>query len=271
VISNLLQHNWLRQLHPAWNWLLLLLFGPLWSLVLSRQSGDRQVLATVVLALGWFGISLVLLRLNYWIPLAWPIVLIGLTGFVSVMLDYSQLVQANRRLRHLANSDDLTRVGNRRLFEQALHQEWQRARRERTPLSVLLCDIDFFKRFNDLHGHLEGDRCLYQVAEVLRQTVKRPSDVVTRYGGEEFAVILPNTSIAGATQLAHEIAHALRARQIPHEDSPISPYVTCSIGVASTFVIWQIQPQDLLRTADQALYQAKWQGRNQVCSKLIEI
>jgi diguanylate cyclase (GGDEF)-like protein len=217
------------------------------------------------------GLSLVLLRLSYWIPVALPMGLIALTGLVSVMMDYSKLVQANRRLRHLANSDDLTQVGNRRLFEQALHQEWQRARREQTPLSVLLCDIDFFKRFNDLHGHLEGDRCLYQVAEVLRQTVKRPTDVVARYGGEEFAVILPNTHIAGATQLAHEISLALRVRRIPHEDSPISPYVTCSIGVASTFVIWQGEPQELLKTADQALYQAKWQGRNQVCSKLMDI
>jgi diguanylate cyclase (GGDEF)-like protein len=271
VISNLLQHNWLRQLHPAWNWLLLIILGPLWSVILSRQTGYRLVLATVALLLGWLGLSLVLLRLNYWIPVALPVGLIGLTGLFGMMMDYSHLVQANQRLRHLANSDDLTQLGNRRLFEQALHQEWQRARREKTPLSVLLCDIDFFKRFNDRQGHLEGDRCLYQVAQVLRQTIKRPSDVVARYGGEEFAVILPNTNIAGATQLAHEISLALRARQIPHDDSPISTYVTCSIGVASAFVIWQREPQELLQTADQALYQAKWQGRNQVCSKLMDI
>jgi diguanylate cyclase (GGDEF)-like protein len=175
------------------------------------------------------------------------------------------LQQANYELERLATLDSLTQIANRRRFDQYLEQEWQRLSREQQPLSLILCDIDYFKRYNDHYGHPMGDDCLQQVAQIMADVIKRPADLLARYGGEEFAVILPQTSRWGAVQVAEALRSAIQRQQLQHRDSPISDYVSLSVGVASFFPTVDGVPKDLILAADQALYEAKQQGRDRVC------
>jgi diguanylate cyclase (GGDEF)-like protein len=151
-----------------------------------------------------------------------------------------------------------------------MEQEWQRLAREQQPLSLILCDIDYFKRYNDHYGHPMGDDCLQQVAQIMRDVIKRPADLLARYGGEEFAVVLPQTSRWGAVQVAEALRAAIQQQQLQHRDSPIGNYVSLSVGVASLFPSLDGAPKDLLQAADQALYRAKQQGRDRVCFMPIE-
>ncbi len=175
---------------------------------------------------------------------------------------YQELEEANRELQHLAVSDGLTQVANRRRFDEYLGQEWQRMAREEAPLSLLLCDVDFFKSYNDTYGHQAGDDCLRQVARAISCTVKRPVDLVARYGGEEFAVILPNTNAEGAVQVAEKVRSEVKALEIVHANSQINKCVTLSLGVASTVPCHKSSSAVLISAADEALYQAKAKGRN---------
>jgi diguanylate cyclase (GGDEF)-like protein len=175
---------------------------------------------------------------------------------------YQQLQQANQELQRLAASDGLTLVANRRCFDDTLKTEWQRLAREKASLSLILCDVDCFKLYNDTYGHLAGDDALRQVAQTISQTVKRPADLVARYGGEEFAVILPNTDITGAMAVAKEIQTNVQALQLPHPTSTISKFITLSIGVAAIIPDSKSSADTLVAAADQGLYQAKAQGRN---------
>jgi diguanylate cyclase (GGDEF)-like protein len=175
---------------------------------------------------------------------------------------YEQLQAANRELKQLAISDGLTQIANRRHFNQSLQSEWKRLARERSPLSIILCDIDYFKLYNDTYGHLAGDRCLQQVAQVLGRTTQRPADLAARYGGEEFVVMLPNTDLAGALRVAESIRTQVRRLEIIHLKCPVKPQVTLSLGVASTTPVPHSSPESLIRTADLALYQAKAMGRD---------
>ena len=177
---------------------------------------------------------------------------------------YSQLQQANQQLKQLAILDGLTGVANRRYFDQVFSNEWNRLAREEKPLSLILCDLDHFKIYNDTYGHPEGDSCLKQVAHVLQQATKRAADLVARYGGEEFAVILPDTDTRGALFVAENIRQKLNQKKIPHPASIVSPYVTISIGVAVAIPTAHQKSIDLLEIADRALYKAKKQGRNQI-------
>ena len=174
-----------------------------------------------------------------------------------------QLRNANLQLQQLTMLDSLTQVANRRRFDEYLLQEWGRAVRDHLPLSLILCDIDYFKPYNDHYGHQAGDRCLQQVAQMLSQCVNRPADLVTRYGGEEFAIILPNTTMAGATEVCDRLLRVVERRSLPHAASKIGSTITVSCGVASVMPQIDYLPSDLVFTADQALYQAKAQGRNQ--------
>ncbi|MGV0023501.1 diguanylate cyclase domain-containing protein [Phormidesmis priestleyi] len=174
----------------------------------------------------------------------------------------SALIQANSDLQRLASIDGLTQVANRRSFDQHLHHEWQRLLREQAPLSLILCDVDYFKLFNDHYGHLAGDACLYQVAQAIDQVIRRPADEVARYGGEEFAVILPNTDVAGAVFVAEQIQVAIAQLAMPHAQSIVNPYVTLSLGITSLTPIVEKLPQNLIAAADVALYTAKSQGRD---------
>jgi len=175
---------------------------------------------------------------------------------------YQKLQQANQELQRLASSDGLTHVANRRCFDEFLAQEWQRLAREQSPLSMILCDVDCFKLYNDTYGHLAGDDALRQVAQAIAQAVKRPADLVARYGGEEFAVILPSTDATGATTVAAEILANVKALQIPHASSQVAEFITLSVGVATTIPHNQFSAATLIVAADQGLYRAKAQGRN---------
>lgn len=162
-----------------------------------------------------------------------------------------------------ARQDVLTGLANRRKLDECLAQEWARARREGESLAVLMCDVNFFKPYNDLHGHQAGDECLKQVAAVLRDTLNRSNDLIARYGGEEFVVLLPNTRAAGALKVANSLHEALKAARLPHGASPLSDYITISIGVAAQ-VPADGDEHDLLAEVDRLLYIAKQQGRDRI-------
>ena len=177
---------------------------------------------------------------------------------------YQQLEVANQELKRLATLDGLTGLANRRRFDEYIEQEWQRLAREQEPLSLILCDIDFFKLYNDTYGHQAGDDCLKQVATALRHSVKRPADLVARYGGEEFAVILPHTTAAGALCLAKSIHQQVRQLRLAHPGSTVSQDVTLSLGVAGLIPCSGATPAKLIAAADAALYEAKTTGRDRV-------
>ncbi|MDF0553325.1 diguanylate cyclase [Kamptonema sp. UHCC 0994] len=193
---------------------------------------------------------------------------------IAIAIEQSQLYQqlelANQELQNLASLDGLTKIANRRRFDEVLTQEWQRLIVEPIRLSLILCDIDCFKAYNDTYGHQAGDTCLQQVALAIRDTCREiPPErlyLVARYGGEEFAVILPNTDIVDAIAVAEEIRRRIQVLAIPHKKSLVSEYITLSLGVASADAA-QGLPETLIAAADQALYKAKFQGRDRVVAK----
>jgi len=174
------------------------------------------------------------------------------------------LTRSNEELARLSGLDPLTGLANRRTLDDCLARECARLRRPGQQIAVLLCDVDHFKAYNDHYGHLAGDACLKQVAEVLSAVVRRANDVVARYGGEEFVVVLPSTDCAGALRVAEEARARVSALRIPHERSDVAPIVTLSVGVACSDPATPLSPEDLLRRADAALYEAKRAGRNRV-------
>lgn len=188
-----------------------------------------------------------------------------LTAQIAVAIQQSQLYE---ELHRLATLDGLTQVANRRRFDEYLVQEWQRAERERLPLALILCDVDYFKRYNDTYGHQAGDDCLRQVAGAIQCAAKRQADLVARYGGEEFAVILPQTRLDGALKVAETIRSELARLEIPHADSLVSESVTVSIGIALVVPNSRTDHDELIVKADQALYEAKSQGRDRIILKM---
>jgi len=182
----------------------------------------------------------------------------------------AQLNKANNTLKMMAIKDALTGLYNRRYFDEMLIKELKRSMRTETSLSLILCDIDYFKMYNDHYGHQAGDDCLVKVAQALQKECQRPGDVAARYGGEEFVFILPETGLQGAGIVAESIVASVKALSIPHQESSVSDSVTLSCGVAS------IQPKktddlielahNLIKLADENLYKAKEQGRDRVVS-----
>ena len=175
-----------------------------------------------------------------------------------------ELKLANQQLQSFATKDGLTGITNRRIFDETLEVEWKRLSRERSSLGLALIDIDCFKIYNDTYGHLNGDRCLCQVADVIKGCARRPADVAARYGGEEFALILPNTELEGVIHIGKSVQTDLRKRAIPHTGSFVRPLVTVSIGVVAIVPTLSSSPKTLISWADQALYDAKKKGRDQV-------
>lgn len=173
-----------------------------------------------------------------------------------------QLEASNQELARLSNQDALTGLANRRRFDEAIETEVRRAGRERSPLSLIMTDVDFFKKYNDGYGHLAGDECLRRVAAVLRAGVHRAADLAARYGGEEFAIILPNTPTEGASRVAESLRAAVEGLQLPHAGSGVAEHVTLSLGVATLLPESRFAGSDLVQQADLALYQAKHSGRN---------
>ncbi len=216
---------------------------PLWGLIMVHQcSGPRQ-----------------------WTPTE-----LGFLSLLSTQLMiaiqqnqfYQHLQHINQQLEAIAFEDPLTQVPNRHYFQRYFNQEWRRMAREKKYLSLIICDVDFFKAYNDTYGHPQGDRCLQEVAHTLKFTLHRPGDMVARYGGEEFVVILPNTSPSGAFHVAEQIRAAVKGMKLPAATNKVSEYVTISLGVAGVIPNGSISPQQLLQEADKALYQAKEKGRD---------
>ncbi|MCT7948332.1 diguanylate cyclase [Ancylothrix sp. C2] len=183
---------------------------------------------------------------------------------------YEQLKAANQELHRLASLDGLTLLANRRKFDQILSQEWRRMARENQPISLILCDVDCFKLYNDTYGHQAGDDCLRQVARAMSSTISRPGDLAARYGGEEFAIILPNTDQTTALKTAENIRLAIKNQAIPHSKSLISKIVSLSLGTSTLIPRLDTSPDKLITLADKALYQAKQQGRDRVVAGMIE-
>lgn len=169
---------------------------------------------------------------------------------------------ANRELERLATEDGLTKLANRRRFDEYLEREWLRQTRNKKLISLILFDVDFFKNYNDLYGHQAGDLCLMTVAESIRKKIRRPGDLGARYGGEEFVVVIPETDSTGAWHVAENIRQELVSRQITHGRSTVAPYVTISCGLATIMPSVDIEPKVLIEMADKALYRAKQAGRN---------
>ncbi|MFK8185666.1 MAG: CHASE2 domain-containing protein [Phormidesmis sp.] len=180
----------------------------------------------------------------------------------SLVQAAADLTAVSTKVSQLIWQDELTQLNNRRRFDQRLEIEWLRAIHSRSEIAILMCDIDYFKGFNDTYGHLEGDMCLQQVAATIDKTISRPNDLVARYGGEEFIVMLPNTDAKGAIHIAKTICSAVKSRQIIHNASQVSDYVTVSIGVAVDVPNADSLSQVLVNAADQALYSAKAMGRD---------
>jgi diguanylate cyclase (GGDEF)-like protein/PAS domain S-box-containing protein len=196
-------------------------------------------------------------------------------GMVATFKDITErkyaentLKEANERLERLSAIDGLTGVANRRCFDQTIQREWTRLQRTKDFLSLIMCDVDFFKLFNDTYGHHDGDDCLKLVARALKGTARRGGDCVARYGGEEFAVIMPVTGKKSAIYIAEKIRQNMEKRAIAHSKSAVAPFVTLSLGVATIVPDDQGTPELLIKCADQALYLAKSSGRN--CVKVWE-
>ncbi len=183
---------------------------------------------------------------------------------VETLRDLTARKQAQLALQRLASTDGLTGLDNRRSFDTAFEIEWKRAQRQAEPLSLIMLDVDYFKRYNDHYGHQQGDACLCAVAGVLRQSVVRAGDLAARYGGEEFAVILPAVTASGAAVVAERLRLQVHGLCLPHQRSEVSDRVSVSVGVASVIPTAGNALDDLLAAADSALYAAKAAGRNRV-------
>ena len=203
-----------------------------------------------------------------------PIVLIAKLRAMRRLLDMrrrlvnltQELNQANQRLNDMVEVDALTGLINRRGFDRLLHQEILAARREGTPLTLMLCDLDHFKRYNDSLGHVQGDNCLREMGRLLREVCVRPRDMATRYGGEEFALILPNTPRSGAMTFARALGKMLEVHNTPHPDTPLGNQLTLSGGITTCVPDANTSAESLIMRADEALYAAKAHGRNRFFS-----
>jgi len=182
----------------------------------------------------------------------------------ALQQEKQKLAAANLELERLSSLDGLTGIANRRYFDTVFGREWGRAMRETEPISLIMCDVDFFKQYNDCYGHQPGDACLKLVAASLAEATHRPTDLVARYGGEEFVIVLPGTHARGAIKIAERARQAVLDLKLPHEKSAVHDCVSISLGAATVAPMLKHGPEELLLAADKALYAAKKAGRNRV-------
>jgi diguanylate cyclase (GGDEF)-like protein len=175
-------------------------------------------------------------------------------------------LESSHALEHLVRLDSLTEIANRRLFEEELNKEWGIAERNNETLALIIADIDYFKEYNDYYGHPAGDTCLVDVAQAMQRALVRPGDVVARIGGEEFAFLLPRTTLSGAISVAEHVRERIEALELPHAASPVAEHITLSFGVSSSDDASVDSAADLIRAADMALYEAKRQGKNRIAA-----
>jgi two-component system chemotaxis family response regulator WspR len=185
-------------------------------------------------------------------------------AYRSLQESQRQLKDMNLKLLRLSTHDGLTNIPNRYYFDQVFSDEWSRTNRDKTPLSLIMIDIDYFKNYNDGLGHQAGDQCLVTVACMLSKVLHRPADTVARYGGEEFVVLLPGTDAKGAQTIAETMRSEVAALKVPHPGPSTSDFVTISLGVATAMLDNLKRSEELLHAADKALYYAKQDGRNRV-------
>ncbi|WP_293615137.1 sensor domain-containing diguanylate cyclase [Porticoccus sp.] len=187
----------------------------------------------------------------------------SLIAVVQTIRDNTDYKNAQSKLEKMAITDELTGLYNRRYFTDHLDMEWRRGMRSREPLALIFLDIDYFKQYNDHYGHMVGDDCLKSIATTIQHSLLRATDMATRYGGEEFCILLPNTSLTGALKVAAQVQANIKRLQIPHADNPISSSITISAGVASLVPTTEERSSRLTSLADKALYEAKGRGRDQ--------
>jgi adenylate cyclase len=235
--------------------------------LLDRQSHSKHavflvsptVLSLAIPGLGVLGSGYLLFLRGFWLPVISPLFSLAIS-VLTISWYY------NQSRENLALIDSLTQIPNRRCLDEFLEQQWLQRKKKQQNLSIILCDVDFFKKYNDTYGHQAGDLCLKQVAQTLAQSI-RNNDLAARYGGEEFMVVLPNTSGEVAMVIAQRICARLKSLEITHASSQASEYVSLSCGVASTSVNLVSSPEDLIANADRALYKAKEQGRDRaICA-----
>ena len=190
-------------------------------------------------------------------------------GLVGFMFDISErkkqeqeLETLKKQLEEYSYKDGLTGIANRRFFEDSYQREWLNAQREQQPLTIMLLDIDYFKQYNDYNGHILGDACLKQIAQILKKSLSRPRDLVARFGGEEFVLILPDTSQASAIEVVERILQSIRTADICHSSSPLDQRLSVSLGVKTIIPTQKNDKMAFLKEVDQNLYLAKEQGRN---------
>lgn len=232
-----------------------------WQVLQANRLGKNSASGWLVISIFLTGSSLVsisylIFLAGWWVPVIAPFA--TLIGSAIMISSYHQ-----QGLQRLASLDSLTNVANRHYFDQYLQQEWWQVSKGEKQLSLILCDVDYFKSYNDTYGHQAGDGCLQQVAQAITYAV-RPTDLVARYGGEEFVVILPHTDAQIATQVANRIRTQVKALSLAHSRSQVCEYVTLSCGVAHIVVNRYSSPTLLITRADEALYEAKSKGRDRV-------
>ncbi len=190
-------------------------------------------------------------------------------ALVGFMFDISErkrneekLERLQKELEELSYKDGLTGVANRRMFDAVLKTEWAQAQRNRAPLSLLIVDVDYFKQYNDHYGHIQGDECLRQVAQLLASALQRPRDFLARFGGEEFVIVLPETDEAAARIIAERCRDKLAQAGIAHAESAVGKALTVSIGAGTTVPRHDEEPRRFIDQVDNRLYEAKRNGRN---------
>ncbi|VAW67485.1 GGDEF domain protein [hydrothermal vent metagenome] len=210
---------------------------------------------------------------NYEQSRRYTLVVIAVIFIIIALVVVYAIRTSGKQFKHvsrLAIIDDVTGTYNRRYFDMVLEEEWKRSMREYTPLSLLMVDIDFFKAYNDSYGHQTGDVCLFSVSEILMSQLKRSSDFTARYGGEEFVIVLPNTQVEYARLLAERIRRSVEEARIKAGNDEVSPWVTVSIGLATTTAEYEQSSGVLIKAADKCLYDSKRAGRNRVTDIMVD-